>query len=44
MNVPARFDHPAWRVGVATVVSYGLGLFGLFVLLFVVPFVVFLAA
>ncbi len=42
MNVPARFDHPAWTAGVATVVSYGLGLFGLFVLLFVLPYLLFL--
>jgi hypothetical protein len=42
MNVPARFDHPAWTAGVATVVSYGLGLLGLFVLLFVLPFLLFL--
>jgi len=42
MNAPARFDHPAWTAGVATAVSYGLGLLGLFVLLFVVPFALFL--
>ncbi|MFD1599387.1 hypothetical protein [Halobellus rarus] len=42
MNAPARFDHPAWTAGAATLVSYGLGLLGLFVLLFVVPFALFL--
>jgi hypothetical protein len=42
MTVPARFDHPAWTAGVATLVSYGLGLLGLFALLFVVPFLAFL--
>ncbi|WP_336023695.1 hypothetical protein [Halobellus salinisoli] len=42
MNVPARFDHEVWTAGVATALSYGLGLLGLFVLLFVVPFLLFL--
>ncbi|WP_275264664.1 hypothetical protein [Halobellus captivus] len=41
MNLPVRFDHPAWTAGVATALSYGLGLLGLFVLLFVVPFLLF---
>lgn len=36
------FDHPAWTAGAATVVSYGLALLGLFVLLFVIPFLLFL--
>lgn len=44
MNVPVRFDHPAWTAGAATAVSYGLGLLGLFVVFFVVPFVAFLIA
>ncbi|MFD1633485.1 hypothetical protein ACOZ4L_09835 [Haloplanus ruber] len=35
------FDHPAWIAGVATAASYGLGLFALFVLLFVLPFLLF---
>mgnify|MGYP000147407417 CR=1 FL=1 len=43
MNAPARFDHPAWTAGIATVLSYGLGLLGMFVLLFVIPFLLFLA-
>jgi len=43
MNPPARFDHPAWTALGASLVSYGLGLLGLFVLLFVVPFLLFLA-
>jgi hypothetical protein len=42
MNVPARFDHPAWTALTASLVSYGLGLMGLFVLLFVLPFLLFL--
>ncbi|WP_281381256.1 hypothetical protein [Halobellus ruber] len=41
MNVPARFDHPAWVAGAATAVSYGVGLVAMFVLLFVLPFLVF---
>lgn len=43
MDVPARVDHPAWAAGVVTAASYGLGLFGLFLVLFVVPFLVFSA-
>lgn len=42
MDLPAQFDHPAWTALGASLVSYGLGLLGLFVLLFVVPFVLFL--
>jgi hypothetical protein len=42
MNVPARFDHPAWIAGAATAVSYVLGLVAMFVLLFVLPFLLFL--
>jgi hypothetical protein len=42
MNVPADFDHPAWTAGAVTVASYGLGLLGLFIVFFVVPFVAFL--
>ena len=37
----ARFDHPAWVTGIATAVSYGLVLAVLFVLLFVVPYLLF---
>ncbi len=44
MDLPARLDHPAWTAGAATAAGYGLGLLGLFVLLFVLPFVAFLAA
>ncbi len=38
----ARFDHPAYVTGIATAVSYGLILGFMFVLLFVVPFLLFL--
>lgn len=41
MNLPARFGHPAWVAGVATAVSYAIGLVAMFVVLFVLPFVVF---
>lgn len=37
----ARFDHPAWQTGIATALSYGLVLAFPFVLLFVVPYLVF---
>lgn len=35
------FDHPAWFTAVATGLAYGLILLALFVLVFVVPAVVF---
>jgi hypothetical protein len=41
MSPTDRFDHPAWTAGAATAVSYGLGLLALFVLLFVLPFLIF---
>jgi hypothetical protein len=44
MSPTDRFDHPAWTAGAATAVSYGLGLLVLFVLLFFLPFLVFLLA
>ncbi|WP_311172927.1 hypothetical protein [Halobellus ordinarius] len=43
MNLPAQLDHPAWTTSIATLLSYGLGLLGMFVLLFVLPFLLFLA-
>jgi hypothetical protein len=39
-----QFSHPAWVTGLATAVSYSLGLLAMFVLLFVVPFLLFLFA
>ena len=42
MNLPARFDHPAWIAGAATAVRYVLGLVAMFVLLFVLPVLLFL--
>ena len=43
MELPGRFDHPAWVTGLATAVGYGVVLLALFVALFVVPYLVFLA-
>jgi hypothetical protein len=40
-NPLARFDHPAWHTGIATALSYGLVLAFLFVLLFVMPYLIF---
>jgi hypothetical protein len=42
MNLPARFDHPAWIAGAATAISYVVGLVAMFVVLFVLPFLLFL--
>ncbi|MFW5973854.1 MAG: hypothetical protein ACOCPZ_00535 [Natrialbaceae archaeon] len=41
MNTPARLDHPAWTAGAATAASYVVGLVAMFVLLFVLPFLLF---
>ena len=41
MNALDRFDHPAWTTAVGTLVGYGLILGFMFVLLFVVPFLVY---
>ncbi|WP_415382524.1 hypothetical protein [Halosimplex sp. TS25] len=41
MNVREQFDRPAWVTAAATLVSYGLILLFLFVLLFVVPFLIY---
>jgi len=40
-NPISRFDHPAWHAGVATALSYGVVLAVLFVLLFVIPYLLF---
>ncbi|MFC7250011.1 hypothetical protein ACFQJ5_09195 [Halomicroarcula sp. GCM10025324] len=39
----SQFDHPAWLAAAGTLAGYGLILLVLFVLLFVVPFLVFAA-
>ncbi len=43
MDTLGGFDHPAWLTAVATGVSYGIVLLGLFVALFVLPYLLFLA-
>lgn len=43
VDLPGDFDHPAWLTAASTVVAYGLVLLLLFVLLFVLPFLVFTA-
>jgi len=45
MDLPARFaeyEHPTWLTAVATALSYGLILVAMTVVLFVVPYLVFL--
>lgn len=41
MNALAEFDHPVWLTAGYTLASYGLALLFLFLLLFVVPYVLF---
>lgn len=38
-----QFDHPSWLTAVGTVVSYGLVLVAMTVLLFLVPYAIFLS-
>jgi len=38
---PEEFDHPSWLTAVGTFVSYGAILLGMFLLLFVVPYLIF---
>jgi hypothetical protein len=40
---PGGFDHPSWLTAVFTAVAYGVLLIGLFVALFVVPYLAFRA-
>lgn len=39
----ADYDHPSWLTAVGTAASYGVVLLGMFLLLFVVPYLVFAA-
>ena len=39
----AGFDHPAWLTAAGAATGYGIALLVLFVALFVVPFLIFLA-
>ena len=41
MAVTDPFDHPAWVTAAGTLAGYGLALLVLFVLLFVLPYLVF---
>lgn len=41
--LPGGYDHPSWLAAIGTVVSYGVVLLVMFVLLFVVPYLLFLA-
>lgn len=41
LALPGGADHPSWLTAVGTLVSYGLVLVGLFVLLFLVPYALF---
>jgi len=44
MEPPLKnFDHPSWFTAGSTVLAYGAILVGMFVLLFVIPFLIFLA-
>jgi hypothetical protein len=42
-NPLAAYDHPAWVTAVATLLGYGAILTALFVLVFVLPFLIFSA-
>lgn len=41
-DIVNRYDHPAWITVVMTFASYGMILLVMFVLLFLVPFLIFL--
>jgi len=43
LGLPGGTAHPAWLTGVVTAVAYGVLLTGLFVALFVVPYLAFRA-
>lgn len=43
VDLPGGYDHPSWLTAVSTVVAYGAILAMMFVLLFVVPTLVFRA-
>jgi hypothetical protein len=38
MNLPADFDHPSWLTALGTLAGYGLILLAMTVLLFLVPY------
>jgi hypothetical protein len=41
--LPSALDHPAWRVAAGTAVAYSLLLGGVVLVLFVLPYLLFLA-
>ncbi|MFB6122790.1 MAG: hypothetical protein ABEJ78_04965 [Haloferacaceae archaeon] len=43
MSLTSEFDHASWRAAAGTLAGYGLLLAAMFVGLFVVPFLLFLA-
>lgn len=43
MELPGQFDHPALRTVIGTVFSYGLILVVMTLLIFVIPYLVFLS-
>lgn len=43
MNLPADFDHPSWWTALGTFAGYGVILLAMTVLLFLVPYAIFLA-
>lgn len=43
MNLVEKFTHESWFAAVGTAAGYGLVLVAMFVLLFVIPFLIFLA-
>lgn len=41
-SLPGRFDHPSWLTAAGTLVAYGLILLLLTVVLFAIPYLIFL--
>ncbi|WP_267195319.1 hypothetical protein [Halegenticoccus tardaugens] len=43
MNLPGEFDHESWRTAIGVGAGYGLILLVMFALLFLVPYLLFVA-
>lgn len=43
MNLPADFEHPSWLTAFGTFAGYGIILLAMFVVLFLVPYGIFVA-
>ena len=43
MNLPADFDHPSWLTALGTFAGYGVILLAMFLVLFLVPYAIFVA-